>query len=393
MLFFGIKNSKEYNHKWIYAEDALQGSIKGLRCPFCSTPLAVKKPTKDKPAHFSHRKQACRYVRILRRLIIHFPMPEYWLYGISLGEKRLFNKLRRERWKMDNDKFLSFHKLKKTTTLFGKHHPIFEYEYLGKANSDTLEKILKRKLIKLAYHEFGLDAFELSWKTKLLWAEDWSLKEIYQEITVYWKNWQDYNRWDDWHVNSLFGEMNDRIEESYFYLVKITLDNKTLYKTGTTVLAYEKIEKWVHKELKRHGKKIAIEKVYYVDSISLIEPFIRWKYKKYIYKIGYQSGYFDFKKKYGAFKKDLHQVTLLSRQHSEKIRAGLKNAENVGKRGKETIAGFLAKPKSLKIISFLEDEEENWSVRSIAYETFSSINTVRKVKKLWEEQLKNVLDE
>jgi len=71
----------------------------------------------------------------------------------------------------------------------------------------------------------------------------------------------------------------------------------------------------------------------------------------------------------------------------------LKNAENVGKRGKETIAGFLAKPKSLKIISFLEDEEENWSVRSIAYETFSSINTVRKVKKLWEEQLKNVLDE
>ena len=66
---------------------------------------------------------------------------------------------------------------------------------------------------------------------------------------------------------------------------------------------FSRIEKWVHKELKRHGKKIAIEKVYYVDSISLIEPFIRWKYKKCIYKVGYQSGYFDFKRNMGNSKK------------------------------------------------------------------------------------------
>lgn len=391
MLVFGVKDRYHAYNKWVYIEDALQAGVKGLHCPFCSTILVAKQPTKDKPAHFSHKKSVCRYIRILRRIIIHFPTPDYWLFGISLGEKRLFNKLKRERNKMDDDKFLSYHKLKKTTTLFGKHHPIFEYELIGKANGDTLEKLLKRQLIKLTYHEFGLDAFELSWKTKLLWTEDWTLKEIYHGIQDYWETWQEQNRWDDWTVNDLFSEMYQRMESARFYLVKITVDGKILYKVGTTIWAFGTIKKWIRQQLKRHGKEITIEKIYYVDSIAMIEPFIRIKYKKYQYKIGYHPGYFDFKKRYPTFKKDLHQVTLLSEQHREKIMQGLQKAINVGKRGKESITGFLAKSKSQSIIQLLKSDTPP-SLRNIAFQTGSSVNTVRKVKKLWEEKGKKDSD-
>ena len=45
-----------------------------------------------------------------------------------------------------------------------------------------------------------------------------------------------------------------------------------------------------------------IQKIYgsrkVVKGISLVEPLIRLKYKKYIHQIGKQSGYFDFKSKF-----------------------------------------------------------------------------------------------
>lgn len=180
--------------------------------------------------------------------------------------------------------------------------------------------------------------------------------------------------------------MNERVQEAYFYLLKIKLDDQILYKTGTTILPYEKVEQWEKQELKRYGRHISIEKIYYVDSVSLVEPLIRLKYKKYHYRIGYKTGYFDFKKKFIDFRKDLHQVTLLSDGHKEKIKTALKKAQNVGKRGKETTTGFLSKPKSLKIIELLEDTENDFSLRSMARMAGCSVNTIQKVKRLWEQQ-------
>jgi len=66
----------------------------------------------------------------------------------------------------------------------------------------------------------------------------------------------------------------------------------------------------------------------------------------------------------------------------------LKKAKNVGKRGKETLTDFLAKPKSKDIIAFLEDTAKNWSLRSIAFNCDCSVNTVQKVKRLWKNQAK-----
>lgn len=387
MLVFGVKDRYHIHGKWVYIEDALQVGSKNLYCPFCDASLVAKNPTKDKPAHFSHKGSVCRYVRILRRIIIHFPTPDYWLYNISLGEKRLFNKLKRMRFKMDNDKFISFHQLKKTTTLLGKHHPYLQYEPLGKVSNDTLEKLYKRQLLRLTYHEFGLDTFELSWKTKMLWNDDWTLKEIYQGIQEHWETWRENNRWDDWTVNDLFSEMYERIEKAHFYLVKIVLDGKVLYKTGTTIWAYRTVERWIKGQLKRYGKEISIEKIYFVDTIALIEPFIRTKYQKYQFKVGHHPGYFNFKKYYPTLKKELHQVTLLSEQHRAKIVKGLETATNVGKRGKESLDGFLAKPKSQSIIQLLESPTPP-SLRQIAFQTGSSVNTVQKVKKLWLNHLK-----
>jgi len=388
VLVFGTKYNRGLSHKWIYIEDALQGAIKGLRCPFCDTALVAKKPTKDKSAHFSHKKRACPHARFLRRSIKYLPAPQYWLYGISLGEKRLFNKLHRQRRYMDNDKFISDHRYQKTTNLLGKPHPYLGYEDLGKAKKDTLEKLLERKLVQIAYHEFGLDVFELSWKTKLLWDENQPLKNIYLTVKEEWEHWQERSRWEDWTVTNLFSQASKRIKKAFFYLLKITIDNKVIYKTGTTVLSYEEIEKWEYQQLKNKRNQIDIEKIYYTDSIALIEPFIQYKYKKYRHKIGYQTGYFDLKKKFPDFKQDLHQVTLLSKQHREKIKEGLKKAKNVGKRGKETLTDFLAKPKSKDIIAFLEDTAKNWSLRSIAFNCDCSVNTVQKVKRLWKNQAK-----
>jgi len=177
--------------------------------------------------------------------------------------------------------------------------------------------------------------------------------------------------------------MKRRVQKAHFYLLKIELDGHIIYKTGTTTLPYEKIEKWEQKILKGHAKRVSIEQIYFVDSIALVEPFIRLKYKKYAYPIGHQLGYFDFENKYTDFRQDLHQVVLLTDFHKAKIKKGLAKATNVGKRGKESNADFLAKPKSRGIISLLEDTEEIHSIRAIARYMECSINTVRKVKAFW----------
>ena len=81
-------------------------------------------------------------------------------------------------------------------------------------------------------------------------------------------------------------------------------------------------------------------------------------------------------------------MILLTDFHKAKIKKGLEKAANVGKRGKESISDFLAKPKNRDIIAFLEDTEETHSIRAIARYMLCSVNTVRKVKALWEKQSK-----
>lgn len=383
MLVFGVK-IVSYTYTWFYIDDALQGSVRGLRCPFCERSVVARKATKDKPPHFTHRKRACKYVRILRRLIYNLPIADYWLYGLPPPEQRLFKRLFRKRKLMDEDRFISYHTETSTVLLLGKEHLIYGIEKLGRSKYEIVEKLREWRLIKIYNFSFGVDIFQLTWKTQALWAKDWTLKKYYQEVTEYWKEWWRRFRWDDWTVDQLFNAMDRRIKEAYLYVLKITLPDQTLYKIGTTILSYEKLEKWERKNLKGSGRRISIEKIYYVDSITLIEPFIRIKYKRYIHSIKGQSGYFNFKKKAADFLADLHQVTLLSKQHKERIREGLKKAQNVGKRGKETIADFLAKPKSQAVISILEDPATNLSLRSIAFYAECSVNTVRKVKRLWE---------
>ena len=387
MLLFGVKII-EGDYAWVYVEDALQGSIRGLRCPFCDTSLIAQKRTKDKPAYFKHRKRACRYVRIFRRLVHYLPLPDYWQYGLFVEELRLFNRLRRKRNLMDDDRFISYHQTKTFVLLLGNEDPIYGFDQLGKTKHDYVEKLLAWKLIKIRNFKFGVDIFEIAWKAKALWAKDWPLKKYYLETVDYWESWFRYSRWDDWTINNLFHAMDRRMKKAHFYLLKIKLDDYIIYKTGTTTLSYEKIEKWERKMLKGHAKRVVIEQIYFVDSIALVEPFIRLKYKKYAYPIGPQMGYFDFKNKLASFRQDLHQVILLTDFHKTKIKKGLEKATNVGKRGKESIADFLAKPKNRDIISFLEDTEETHSVRAIARYMLCSVNTVRKVKALWEQQSK-----
>jgi len=93
MLLFGEKR-KPYRESLFFAEDALQGNIKGIRCPFCDVSLIARPATKEKPAHYTHRKRACKYVRHFRKLMHYFPNPDYWLYGLSKEELRIFNSYR-----------------------------------------------------------------------------------------------------------------------------------------------------------------------------------------------------------------------------------------------------------------------------------------------------------
>jgi len=322
-------------------------------------------------------------------LVHYLPLPDYWQYGLSVEELRLFNRLRRKRNLMDEDRFISYHQTKTFVLLLGNEDPIYGYDKLGKTKYDYVEKLLTWKLIKIRNHRFGVDVFELSWKAQALWATDWSLKKYYLEMVDYWESWFRRIRWDDWTIKHLFHAMDRRMKKAHFYLLKIELDSQTIYKTGTTTLPYEKVEKWERKMLKGHAKRITIEQIYFVDSIALVEPFIHLKYKKYTYPIDHLTGYFDFKNKLADFREDLHQVILLTDFHKAKIKKGLEKAVNVGKRGAESIADFLAKPKSKDIISFLEDTEETHSIRAIARYMYCSINTVRKVKRLWSSKAKS----
>ncbi len=391
MLFFGEKR-KPFRESLIHAEDALQGNIKGIRCPFCHVSLIARPSMKEKPAHYTHRKRACKYVRHLRKLMYYFPNPEYWLYGLTKEELRIFNRLKRRRALMETDRFISYHKTENQVLLLGKETYYGGYEDLGKAKYDTVEGLLKRKLIQLYNHSWGADVFELSWRTQFLWEVESTLKEQYLKVREDWDIWwrdSVFTHWDNFSLLWIFRSVNDRIKEASFYLLKIIVNEKILYKTGTTILPYEQLEKWERRQAKELGSKIIIEPIYFCDTISLVEPLLRLKYKKYIYKIGDKKGYFDFGNKFKDFKMDLHQVILLSDQHKEKIRASLKNNDRVGKRGKESTVAFLAKPRSKEIISFLEDPEEVHSIRAISNYTGYAINTIRKVKSLWEAEVNN----
>ena len=51
MLLFGTKII-DYDSAWIFVEDALQGGIRGLRCPFCDTSLIAQKKNKGQARLF-----------------------------------------------------------------------------------------------------------------------------------------------------------------------------------------------------------------------------------------------------------------------------------------------------------------------------------------------------
>lgn len=153
MLVFGYKVTEvfdewEYDGEWIYIDDALQEGVTDLRCPFCDKVLTAKKATKDKLAHFVHRRSACGYVRRLRKFIHYLPIIDYWLYGLKpTTEQRLFNRLRRKRADMDDDKFISYHTDTSKVLLYGLEDPIFGFKDLGKSNGDYVEKLLDWQLM------------------------------------------------------------------------------------------------------------------------------------------------------------------------------------------------------------------------------------------------------
>ena len=199
------------------------------------------------------------------------------------------------------------------------------------------------------------------------------------------------------------------------YYLKVTADGERLYKIGLTRRLLDERFRDVRLDLAKHFRQIEIEPVGQWAHRGSCELYFKHRYHMFNRPIGSLSEYFQFPTEadakatlqdLGKLKSkplDEHDQSLLDEEpsyieqvvaqniqayrdyeHSQAIKAGMQQAARKGKTigrstGRETTAKFLAKPKSKAIAAALKQKT---SIRQVAQQTGTAINTVRKVKKL-----------
>ncbi len=206
-----------------------------------------------------------------------------------------------------------------------------------------------------------------------------------------------------------------RVLELDLYYLKIQADGEILYKIGVTRRpSNERIEE-VRRDLSKHFTQVTISLIGRWARWGSCELYFKHRYRSFNRPIGSLSEYFQFpdeatakeaiqdlRKLKSRHLNELEQAVLSEEpsyveqmmvvnieayqryERSQAIKAGMRQAAHSGSTvgrsaGRETAAQFLAKPKSRAISAALEKES---SVRQVAKQTGTAINTVRKVKRL-----------
>ncbi len=208
------------------------------------------------------------------------------------------------------------------------------------------------------------------------------LANLYVILPEYWQNKSRLSQRQDDLAS--FEREQERFQQFTLYFLEIQAPEETYYKIGITGRTVDDRLKEVEQDARKLGK-VEISIKHQVKGYAFLETFFKHKYADYRIDFDTHTEYFmlpaDVLKE---IKTDLGRLEYLSLDRIGKIKAGMQQAKEAGKRigrpaKEEKAAAFLRKPKSQEIAALLD---QGLSLREVQRQTGYSINTVRKVNSL-----------
>lgn len=361
----------------VFIGDVKSGKT-NLVCPYCSGDLIAKKG-KITSHHFAHTKESClesKQSDIYKQL----PLFDFFRLGITSNTqvivlRNLIDEVGKncKNWSFyaPHEKYgeVWFFKDRQSYKEFGQRIYSLRKKYLHLfIELGFLERVTNK------YATYDNVNFKVSEKGKAF-ALLFTLKAFYTWTNQVFEQIKDDN-------TGIVQAMQNRLQNHSLYFIKVDATNSegitdAFYKIGITSRSYDVRIAEIRTFLLKHYKTVNISKRYYLDKVAIVEGYFKAKFAKYQFKIGRATEYFKFPKTaLKAVNQELNQVALITDFHKRRIKQGIKNAPNIGKRGKGKVP-FLEKPKSKEIIKHLKTGA---SLRDIRKATGYSINTIRKVK-------------
>ena len=394
----------------VCVEDVPSGRT-ALCCPYCNGNLTAKKGRKV-THHFAHTEQTCAAVAN-RSSHDGLPLlPLYTEFAAELGKRELEtlnslwhgygNSSRRSFNRLLNGGYIQFNR-------FIGRSGDYEFTKLGKIPVGDLSvplfaDIQQNKLLD------RLDELERSAWHRLNPDPNFCHLSFVEAIGDY----------------RLYRAQLQRVLSKQLYYLKVETADDCFYKVGVTSRAIEERIAEITAELGKHLDMVTIQLLGSWQHCGRVEHYFKHRFQSDNQPIGNLTEYFRFEDKQA--KKVLRELRRLKgkqtlseaeaavlghepsrleatveeikrdyqsevkriaqrRRRSQAIRTGMSRAarwgQHVGRpKGKESVRAFLDKPKNKEIVAALVQQH---SLRETARQTGTSVNTVRKVKKILSE--------
>ena len=181
-----------------------------------------------------------------------------------------------------------------------------------------------------------------------------------------------------------FEQERERFQQFTLYFLEIQGSKEAYHKIGITGRIVEDRLKEIKQDARKLGN-VTVSIRNQVKGYAFLETFFKRKYADHHIEFGAHTEYFTLPDNVlKEIETDLGRLEYLSLDRIDKIKAGMQQAKEAGKRigrpaKEEKTAAFLRKPKSQEIAALLD---QDLSLREIQRQTGYSINTIRKVKAL-----------
>lgn len=360
-----------------------------LRCPYCGRELIVKKG-QIKKHHFSHLHEICNALR--RKTLVGLPIYDSFDLGLSPKYLEFLNDLweQAKTQKYPNNPHIPLFLPVDADLL----HEIGVFKWNDWRRRDEITKLGKIVVGGLSLMLFNAEQ-EDKFKSRLEFLEKQILKskseliekELSYAITDY----------------KLTLEQYRNILKTNLYFLEIKADNDVLHKIEVTKENIEQAMDAIKLDLERHFDTVSIKSLGCWNYRGSIEYYFKHRYQAFNYSLDNSVNYFKFDdikpvlrdlrrmkpKQLGEHEREILEdkpfdKVLLSLYIRHGMQISVNDGIHIGRplHRCESAEKFLAKPKNQMVIAVLK---KGFSLRQTASEAGVSVNTVRKVKAVLEQ--------
>ena len=336
-----------------------------LRCPYCQGWLTAKKG-KVLTHHFAHTDRTCRQVQGDRTLPV---LPCYDRFNLHLSPTAY-----RELEEVNEHGFYepehSRELLLKGCIEFNPYRRSRKWQLtkLGKMVRGSLSLMLFNQIQEPMAPERLIELEEAVIETKRRKQE---VGDLLTDLRLYRAQYR-------------------RILSQSLYFLEIEADGEWFHKIGVTTRDISDRIPEIERDLGKFYRDIQVKCLGTWEHRGNVEPYFKYRYQDYRKPIATLTEYFDFEGDVKVVLRDLRRMkpktispmerSILTEDFSKVkrsllTRAGMKDAENVGRPKEKPYAPLLKYPEVVKCL------EQGMSLRQISEETGVSVNTIRKVGK------------